>query len=502
MDQSLPDTVRHTSSPEAQERVRQLIGSGQVAEADMMCRHVLRVVPDDPEMLLSLAKVADERGERPRAILLLEQSAGTGRASWEVYNLLCHLYRLDERPNEARVAGHAALGLPGVMPVAPLNLARVYLDRHEFDEAAVCLLHALALDPDYAPARVELGHLLLRKGEFTPGWADYAWLFRLDHMRDALPKFNAPEWNGMRLPKGRILLVGDQGYGDTMQFARYIPRVRERVGDIVIGCSPELLPLISSVRGVSVNECFTEWTNIPGFSAYCPLSSLPRIFETKLNSIPASVPYLKADPVKVARWAARLTEAFGDRALYVGVAWAGRPTHWDDRQRSLKWAQLRPLTRLDGVALISLQKEIRESDRPEFPGETGVLDLSAELSDFSDTAAVIENLDLVVTVDSSVAHLAGALAKPVWVMLPWLPDWRWLMNRADSPWYPTMRLFRQSSRGDWSGVIARVARGVELGSVAHRSRRSLDHKSAVTAQTISSSKRGDAPVRLKYTASE
>jgi len=488
MNQSLPDSP----AAEAQERVRQLIGSGLLAEADKMCREVLGAVPDDPEMLLSLARFADQGGERPRAILLLEQALGMGGVSWEVYNLLCHLYRLDGRLDEARAAGHAALGQPGVTAVGPFNLAWVYQERHEFEEAATCLLHALALDPGYVPAHVGLGQLLLRNGEFAPGWAEYTWLFRLDHMHDVLPKFNAPEWNGMQLPKGRILLVGDQGYGDTIQFARYIPQVRERVGDIVIGCSRELLPVISSVRGVSVEACFTQWADIPGFCAYCPLSSLPRIFETKLDSIPASVPYLRADPAKVAHWSARLTEVVGTHALRVGIAWAGRPTHPDDHQRSLKWAQLRPLTGLEGVALISLQKEIRESDQSEFPGGTGVLDLSPELGDFSDTAAVIENLDLVVSVDSSVAHLAGALAKPVWLMLPWLPDWRWMLDREDSPWYPTMRLFRQRSRGDWDEVITRIKRGVEVESAAHRGRRSLEHRSSVVGQAFSTSKRRDA----------
>jgi hypothetical protein len=466
MDQSVPDTLRHPPSSEMLERVRHLVELGEVAEADKLCRQVLRAVPDDPEIILSLASFASEHGERPRATVLLEQAVRTGRASSEIYSFLCHLYRLDGWMEEARTAGRAALKLPGITVSVPFNLALVHLQYHDFDEAALCLLQALALDTDYAPARVSLGELLLRKGDFTPGWRERAWVFRLDHMRDALPKLDAPEWDGMRMPKGRLLLIGDQGYGDTIQFARYIARVRERVRDVVVGCSEELLPLILTVPGVQ--ECFVRWTDLPTINAYCPLSSLPRIFETKLDSVPAHVPYLRADSAQVASWSARLTAAVGDRALRVGIAWSGRPTHPDDGQRSLKWAQLHPLTRLDGVALIALQKEIRAGDRAEFPGRSGALDLSGELSDFGDTAAVIENLDLVVTVDSSVAHLAGALAKPVWLMLPWLPDWRWLMDREDSPWYPTMRLFRQSPRGDWAGVIARVARGIEMASMAHK----------------------------------
>jgi len=350
---------------------------------------------------------------------------------------------------------------PGHSARAAFNLAMVHVETLEFDEATTCLLHALAIEPNYAPARLELGHLLLRKGEFQPGWLEYEWRFRLDHTRDALPKINAPQWNGMQLPHGRILLIGDQGYGDTIQFARYIPWVRRRVKEVVLGCCQELLPLISQLPGI--DGSYVRWEDIPGFSVYCPLSSLPFVFGTELNTIPGSTPYLKADPQKLARWSQRIRAAVGDGTLKVGIAWAGRPTHPNDRARTLRWSQLLPLTRIPGVSLIALQKEIPATDRAEFPAGLGALDLSTEIDDFGDTAAVIESCDLVVTIDSSAAHLAGALGKPAWVMLPWVPDWRWLLDRDDTPWYPTLRLFRQPTRGDWSSTIARVAQ--ELAAV-------------------------------------
>jgi tetratricopeptide (TPR) repeat protein len=463
MDQNVP---LQTPAPETLERIRQLIQSEQLAEADRVCRQVFRTGPDDVEILLSLARFASQNGEDQRATLLCEQAVATGRAGPGTYTFLCNLYRHDGRLEEALEMGRRALKLPGVAKGAPFILALVHRDLHEFDEAAHYLLEALALDSDYADARLELGQLLLRIGEFEAGWIEYEWRFAVDNMRGVLPKLDAPQWNGMRLPKDRILLIGDQGYGDTIQFARYIPRVRERVQEVLVACSRELLPLISGIPGIK--ECFVDWEHVPSsFGAYSTLSGLPRIFETKRNSIPTGVPYLKVDPAKVKRWSNRLLAAVDNRSLRVGVVWAGRPSHPDDRRRSLKWTQLRPLTRLKGVALISLQKEIPALDRPAFPGGSSVLDLSAELGDFGDTAAVIENLDLVVTVDSSVAHLAGALAKPVWVMLPWLPDWRWMLDRDDSPWYPTLRLLRQHRLGDWSEVIARVTRGVEMASVAH-----------------------------------
>jgi hypothetical protein len=469
MDHPVSDLSRPAAIPEALDRARQLVAAGQRDQADAICRQALLVAPDHGDILHTLATIAAQRGDIARAIVFLERAAGTPTASPEVFGFLCQLYRVHGRPDDARKAGHEALRRPGHSARSAFNLAMVQVESGEFEEATTCLLHALALHPNFPPARLELGHLLLRNGEFKSGWLEYEWRFRLEHTRDTLPKINAPQWNGMRLPRGRILLIGDQGYGDTIQFARYIPWVGQRVGDVVLGCCQELLPLISQLPGI--HSSFVRWEDIPGFSVFCPLSSLPGVFGTELDTIPGSAPYLKADPKKVARWSQRIRSAVGDSALKVGIAWAGRPSHPNDRARTLRWAQLQPLAGIPGVALVALQKEIPAVDRAEFPGGLGALDLSAELDDFGDTAAVIESLDLVITIDSSAAHLAGALAKPAWVMLPWVADWRWLLDREDSPWYPTLRLFRQPSRGDWAGTIARVAQ--ELAAVQRVGREAL-----------------------------
>jgi Tfp pilus assembly protein PilF len=469
MDHPVSDPTRPTTVPEAVERARQLFAAGQLDQADALCRQTLLAAPDHGELLQMLANIATRRGEVARAIVLLERAAISPNASPEVFGALCRLYRVHGRLDDARTAGREAMRRPGHSASSAFNLAMVHVESREFEDAATHLLHALAIDPNFAAARLELGHVLLRNGEFKAGWLEYEWRFRLEHTRDVLPKINAPQWNGMRLPRSRILLIGDQGYGDTIQFARYIPWVAERVGEVVLGCCQELLPLISQLPGI--HSSFVRWQDIPGFSVFCPLSSLPHVFGTELETIPGSVPYLKADPAKVARWSARIRAAVGDTALKVGIAWAGRPSHPNDRARTLRWLQLQPLTRIPGVALVALQKEIPAVDRSEFPVGFGALDLSAELDDFGDTAAVIENLDLVVTIDSSAAHLAGALAKPTWVMLPWVPDWRWLMDREDTPWYPTLRLFRQPAHGDWAATIARVAQ--ELVAVQRAGREAL-----------------------------
>jgi hypothetical protein len=469
MGQDIADLAGQAAIPQSLERARQLAAAGQLDQADAICRQALLAAPDHGDVLHALATIAVQRGDGARAIVFLERAAANPAGSPEIFGSLCHLYRLQGRYDDARKMGQEALRRPGHSARSAFNLAMVLVESREFEEATTVLLHTLALDPEFAPARLELGHILLRNGEFKAGWLEYEWRFRLDHTRDVLPKISAPQWNGMRLPRGRILLIGDQGYGDTIQFARYIPQVGERVGEVVLGCCQELLALISQLPGI--HRSFVRWEDIPGFSVFCPLSSLPYVFGTELETIPAATPYLKADPEKVGRWSARIRTAIGDSPLKVGISWAGRTSHPNDRARTLRWSQLLPLTRIPGVALVALQKEIPAADRAEFPGGLGALDLTAEIDDFGDTAAIIESLDLVVSVDSSAAHLAGALAKPCWVMLPWMPDWRWLLDREDTPWYPSLRLFRQPSRGDWAATVSRIAN--ELAAVQRAGREAL-----------------------------
>jgi hypothetical protein len=262
----------------------------------------------------------------------------------------------------------------------------------------------------------------------------------------------------MRIPNGRLLLVGDQGYGDTIQFARYIPLIAERCRELVVGCSAEMGPLLATLPGVT--QYCHRWTDVPGHAAHCRLSSVPGLVHTRLETIPAKVPYLFAAPPRIAAWRQRLDASMPSGVRRIGLAWTGRPTHPNDRRRSLPLARLAPLAAAAGAAFVSLQKPLPAADLAAMAQFPGMADLSAELTDFGETAAVIANLDLVVTVDTAVGHLAGAMAKPVWIMLPKPSDWRWLLRRDDSPWYPTARLFRQAAPGAWDPVIASVAQAL------------------------------------------
>jgi hypothetical protein len=223
----------------------------------------------------------------------------------------------------------------------------------------------------------------------------------------------------------------------------------------VLGCSEELGPLVRGIPGIT--EICHRWNDIPGHAAYCRLSSLPGLVGTTLDTIPGQAPYVRAEPDRVAFWAARLAEQSPRGARRIGLAWTGRPTHPNDRRRSLRLQQLAPLARAGDITFVSIQKPLPTADLPWIAHFPGMLDLADQLTNFGETAAVIENLDLVITIDTAVGHLAGALGKPVWVMLPRAADWRWLLDRSDSPWYPTARLFRQHRPGAWDDVVADVA---------------------------------------------
>ncbi|MGH7125469.1 MAG: tetratricopeptide repeat protein [Stellaceae bacterium] len=437
-------------------RARELMKAGRAGEAEAICRGILQSRPEDAPALHLLGVLAHRRGDNRAALALVERAASRPEAPGDCFVTLTQIHQLEGRLDQALTAGREAVRRRPGAPQALFSLGAVHVERAELADAAMCFRQALSLDPNFAPAHLELGHILLLTGDFQAGWIEYQWRFSLEDTRHLIPPFRVPQWDGRELPHGRILLIGDQGYGDTIQFARYIPAVAERCAEVLIGCSPELLPLIGAIRGAG--RSFVRWEHIPPFDAYCALSSLPGLFKTDLGSIPASVPYLACDPEIARRWAERLASACVGSRLRVGIAWAGRPSHPRDRQRSARWADLAPLTRLSGVSLASLQKEVPAPDRPELARATGLIDLGQGLADFSETAGVLGNLDLVVTVDTSLAHLAGALGKPVWLMLPRVPDWRWMLGREDSPWYPTARLFRQDARGEWAGVIERVAR--------------------------------------------
>jgi tetratricopeptide (TPR) repeat protein len=332
----------------------------------------------------------------------------------------------------------------------------VMLGRHR--EALESYAWALAIKPDHAEAQWNQGLARLRLGDFHDGWKQYEWRWqRPDGAQQR--SFAQPLWSGQQSLQGKtILLHAEQGLGDSIQFVRYAALVARRGAKVILEVQRTLKDLLARVEGVS--GIVGRGEELPAFDLHCPLLSLPLAFNTELGSILASVPYVTAADDRIEIWNARLPPRKG---LRVGIAWSGNAKHKDDRNRSIALSRLAPLFDAPGVQFVSLQKDVRDGEAEALRNILGLLDLGPDLKDFADTAAVMSLLDLVISVDTSTAHLAGAMGKPIFILLPFSPDWRWLLEREDSPWYPTARLFRQPKIGDWESVIERVRRELAHG---------------------------------------
>ena len=327
--------------------------------------------------------------------------------------------------------------------------------QNRFEEALASFRRAAWVKPDFAQAIINEAMVLLVLGRYEEGWPKYEWRRRLSLLHGidrALPL-----WQGEDIAGKSILLHSEQGLGDTIQFLRYVPLVAERARHVVLEI-PRVLVRMAASLPIDNITIVPKGRTGPSPEVHAPLLGLPRIFNTRVDNIPGRVPYLTPRRPLVERWARVLP---GDGRLKVGLVWGGNKEHKGDRRRSIALAQLAPLLAIKDVAWHSLQVGDRAAELAGIPAGA-VIDLSPQLTDFAETAGAILNLDLVIAVDTAVAHLAGALARPTWIMIAFSPDWRWLLNRDDSPWYPSVRLYRQPAPGDWDNVIARVAADVAV----------------------------------------
>ena len=330
------------------------------------------------------------------------------------------------------------------------------VELRRLEEASACFARFLALDPENADARWNLALLQMLVGDFRAGWLGREARWQTGMMRD--PILPQPLWLGDRSIEGAtILLYGDEGIGDTLQFARYIPMVADLGARTIVAVADPICSLLSRLDGVA--QCIPKTSALPAFDTHCPISSLPLAFKTTLETIPSAVPYLPApDQDRVTQWEQRLG---AHTRFRVGLVWSGNPSHANDHNRSMPLRDLIKILDVDAT-FVSLQKELRDGDREILAG-VDIVDMTENLGDFEDTSALASCLDLIISVDTSVAHLAGALGCQVWILLPFTPDYRWMFDREDSPWYPTARLFRQTESRDWASVVDRVR--VELGAV-------------------------------------
>lgn len=383
-----------------------------------------------------------------RAAVLLRPGDG------QMLMALANALQLDGRFEAAERLYRAAISVLPESAEVHKNMAVALSERGSLDEAEAEIRRAVRYQPGEAAWRMALGQILLLRGRYDEGWKQYEWRWRAGSTRPR--SFSQPEWAGEAMQGGVLLLHAEQGLGDTLQFCRYAPLAAARGATIVLEVQPPLKELLSELAGVS--RVVAAGEALPPFDRHCPLLSLPRVFRTRLDSIPANMSYLRADSARRDRWRERLAARPG---FNVGLVWAGGVVTPRNPQRSIASHRLAPLAGLPGINFISLQKYHPGADRAPPPAELGLTDWMDEIEDFGDTAALIDALDLVIAVDTAVAHLAGALGKPVWLLNRFFPCWRWLSEGTDSPWYPTLRQFRQPRLDDWDSVIAEVRCALE-----------------------------------------
>jgi tetratricopeptide (TPR) repeat protein len=419
-----------------------LQSQGKLDEAQACYERVLALRPGRLESLIGLGVVLRAQGRLEEAVARYQRALELSPDHPEAHNNLGVALVDLGRSEEAIPHYERALTLQPNRAETRSNLGIALQRQGQYAEAFACYGRALALKPDYAEAHFNRAHALLLTGELDEGWQEYEWRFAVARYDR---KFDQSLWSGEPLAGARILIHAEQGFGDTLQFVRYVPAVAERGGRVVLEVPAPLIRLARMVAGAS--EVVAAGDSLPAFDCHCPLLSLPRLFKTNLATIPNAVPYLRVPAKASAGWAERIPTTPG---LRVGIVWAGTAVGAIDLRL------LQPLWEVDRVSWFSLQVGDRSGDILSLGGAK-ITDLSPWLADFAETAAAICRLELVISVDTSVAHLAGALGRPIWLLLRYPPEWRWLLEREDSPWYPTARLFRQRCAGDWPGVAREVA---------------------------------------------
>ena len=430
--------------------VRALLVAERFSEVVLQANAALAGMPDDPELHFARGTALNALGQHAQACAAFARTLSLqpahapswlnmGNASVDLNDLASaeSLYRTAIRLDETLAEAHASLGY-------------VLTIQGRLPEAIEACEAAIRLRPDFAQGHWNLAIAALTSGDLRHGFREYDWRKRHPGYRNNFPELPGPTWDGTNATGQRILVRSEQGAGDVIQFARYLPLIRDRGGSPILVCAPSLVKLVKSIAGIDAVSSSDPML----YDSWIDQISLPTIFGTTLHTIPAKNPYLSADPTRVQAWRKLLDAGLAGSdpqqgRRKVGIAFSGNPKHPADQRRSIPPDFGLKLPEVTGLSFVNLQHGVSGN-------RFGLPDLTPWMTDYAETAALIENLDLIITVDTSIAHLAGALGKPVWILLPHAPDWRWLLQRSDSPWYPSARLFRQPAPGDWAGLIADV----------------------------------------------
>ncbi len=429
-----------------------LLEIGKTEEAITCHKRAIELNPDCAEAhnnlgtaLMTQNMFSDAITSYSRALLLNPEYA-------EAHNNLGTALKAQNNFDNAILSHRKAIELKPDYADAYNNLGTVLKESSKPGEAMIYYKQAIELKPDCAQAHLNLAFALLLTKNYKDGFKEYEW--RLHLKRGTSESNQKPRWDGSALNGKSILVFTEQGIGDFIQFVRYLPMVKELGGYVIVECPQGLNRLLNNCAGIdAITGISPRGKSSIQFDVQVPLLSLPGIFDVAVDSIQENLSYIKPDPVLVSQWHSKIGH---DNNLKVGIVWAGNPEHKNDRNRSCSLDYFAHLTSIRGLTFYSLQKGSASAGADNQLDDMEIINLNSELKDFADTAAAIDNLDMVISVDTSVAHLAGAIGKPVWTLLPFVPDWRWMLERDDSPWYPSMRLFRQTRLDDWAGVFNQV----------------------------------------------
>jgi tetratricopeptide (TPR) repeat protein len=473
-----PDAVYHTNLAEALRR------AGRKQEAEAVCRRAIEIAPTFPTAYINLGVILQELQRPEEAMNILQRAIDIDPKNAQAWTNLGNARLAIGDLKGAVEMGRKAVEAQPDYSVAHNNLAAA-LEKQDFlKEAEDEYRKAVELQPDFAEALNNLGSVIRRQGdlrtamhwwqksvdaryeygeahwnlalaalalgEFEEGWKNYEWRFKCDHSRAYWREYLVPRWTGFDISGKTILLYPEQGFGDVIQFGRFIPQVAARGAKVILQCHKELIELMKSAEGVS--QVISEHDQPPPFDTYLPLLSVPWVLGVSFESLPGKIPYIKVDPARREHWTPRIKNEPG--RLKVGLVYWGRPT--PDPKRSCQFKEFAPLAEVEGVQYFSLQKGPAVEQLKDAPADMKLINLDPELHDFADTAAALEALDLLISIDTAAAHLAGAIGKQTWVLIPYACDFRWMVEREDCPWYPNMRLFRQKKMDEWGEVMLRI----------------------------------------------
>lgn len=434
--------------------------TGRNEEALDALHRAILIKPDDALSMNNLGLALHRLKHFQRAIVVFLSAISCNPGHVSAYHNLGNLF-FELGDLESTIVWYKkALDLDADNAIAQCEMGKLLLKKLDLEGAQDHFKRSIELSPEYAQARMSLATTALMQGDFATGWYNFQWRFKSEEMRNrSYPhRYTLPRWRGESFSGKRLLVHCEQGFGDTIQFSRFIPQVKKLGGEIIFQLQAPLFPLFRDFPGADYVEVLTSEPLVEcGADLYVPLLDLPMCLGTEVGTIPAASPYLEAERHRIAHW----QQYISGRHLKIGLAWSGNPLHINDHNRSCAIEHMLSICKDDKVEFYSLQTKVTDRERNVIAGRKTATHLGDRLPDFGETAAAITCLDLIITVDTAIAHLAAAMGKPTWVLLPYLPDWRWMIGRDDSPWYPTLRLFRQPEAGDWTSVTQAVRLALE-----------------------------------------